>query len=114
VGLNPVAVAASPTRNEGYVVNSGPETGEGSLSVINAENNTVAATIAVQRQPVSIDIDPTGDLAYVANSGSNAISVLDLKARREIAAIGAGRRNSLKRFSKLLKAVRAQHRGRRA
>ena len=32
----------------------------------------------------------TGNLAYVANSGSNSVSVVDLKARREIAQIGAG------------------------
>jgi len=97
VGQNPVAVAVSRTRNEVYVVNSGaagPTGGQagtpGSLSVINAENNQVAATIQLRRRPVSIEIDPASDLAYVANSGSNAISVLDLKARREIAAIGAG------------------------
>jgi YVTN family beta-propeller protein len=90
VGQNPVAVIASPTRNEVYVVNSGAENGQGSVSVIDAENNTVAATIPVQRQPVSIDLAPDGALAYVANSGSNSISVLDLKARREVAQIGAG------------------------
>ena len=90
VGQNPVAVAASPTRNEVYVVNSGAAGGQGSVSVINAENNTVAGTIAVHRAPVSIEIDPAGELAYVANSVSNTISVLDLNARREIAAIGAG------------------------
>jgi YVTN family beta-propeller protein len=90
VGQNPVAVAASPTRNEVYVVNSGAEGAQGSVSVIDAENNTVAATIPVHRQPVSIDLDPAGALAYVANSGSNTISVLDLNARREIAQIGAG------------------------
>jgi len=89
-GQNPVAVAASPTRNEVYVVNSGQEGGQGSVSVINAESNTVSATIQVHRQPVSIELDTAGELAYVANSGSNTISVLDLKARREIAAIGAG------------------------
>ena len=90
VGQNPVAVAASPTRNEVFVVNSGAEGAPGSISVINAENNTVAATIQVHRQPVSIDIDPGGALAYVANSGSNSISVVDLKARREVAQIAAG------------------------
>ena len=90
VGPNPVAVAASPVRNEVYVVNSGPEGAVGSVSVINAENNTVSATIQLRRQPVSIELDPAGELAYVANSGSNAVSVLDLKARREIAVIGAG------------------------
>ncbi len=90
VGENPVAVAASPTRSEVYVVNSGAVGRDGSISVINAENNAVAATIAVHRQPVSIEIDPKGELAYVANSGSNTISVVDLKTRREIAAIGTG------------------------
>ena len=90
VGENPVAVAASPTRNEVYVVNAGTAGKDGSISVIDAEKNIVAATISVHRRPVSINIDPAGDLAYVADSGSNTISVVDLKARREIAAIGAG------------------------
>jgi YVTN family beta-propeller protein len=90
VGVNPVAVAASPTRKEVYVVNSGAAGAAGSVSVINAENNSVAATIQVHRNPVSIALDASGDRAYVANAGSNTISVLDLKARREIAAIGAG------------------------
>src|ERR1700677_4896861 len=34
VGQNPVAVATSPTRNEAYVLNSGAESGQGSISVI--------------------------------------------------------------------------------
>ena len=90
VGKNPVAVAASPTRNEVYVVNSGAEGGQGSISVIDAETNTVAATIALHSKPVSIEMDSQGRLAYVANSESNSISVVDLKVRREIAQIGAG------------------------
>ena len=85
VGQNPIAVAASPTRNEVYVVNAGPPAGQGSVAVINAENNSVAATIPVHRHPVAIALDPGGELAYVVNSGSNSISVLDLKNRREIA-----------------------------
>jgi YVTN family beta-propeller protein len=89
-GLNPVAVIASPARNEVYVVNSGATEGQGTVTVINAEKNSIAATIPVRRQPVSIDLDPSDKLAYVANSGSNNISVVDLKARREIAAIGVG------------------------
>lgn len=90
VGQNPVAVAANPALNEIYVVNSGSAAGQGSLTVINAENNSIAATIPLRREPVSIDLDADGKLAYIANSGSNSISVLDLHARREIAAIGAG------------------------
>lgn len=90
VGPNPVAVASSPSRNEVYVVNSGTGANMGFVSVINAENNSVAANIQVHRRPVSIDLDAAGDRAYVANAGSNTVSVLDLKARREIATIGAG------------------------
>lgn len=90
VGLNPVAEAASATRNEIYVVNSGAPGGNGSLAIIDAEHNRVAATIVLHRQPVSVDLDKSGDLAYVANSGSNSVSVIDVKARREIAQIGTG------------------------
>ena len=90
VGPNPVAVAASPTRNEVYVVNQGAAGGQGSLSVIDSEKNQVVATIALHRQPSSIDIDETGKLAYVANAGSNSISVLDLANRREAAQVGVG------------------------
>jgi len=92
VGQDPVAVAASPTRNEVYVVNSGPPAGAGSLSVIDAEHNRVVATIPLHRQPLSIDLDAKGDFAYVANSGSNTVSVVDLRSRREIAQIPAGDR----------------------
>jgi len=90
VGRNPVAIAASPTRNEIYVVNSGVAGSTGSLSVIDAEHNTVVATISLGLQPKSIDLDATGDRAYVANAGSNSISVVDLKRRREVARISAG------------------------
>jgi YVTN family beta-propeller protein len=90
VGPNPVAVIASPTRNEIYAVNSGSGTAPGSVSVINAENNTVVATIPVRRQPVALALDQEGVKAYVANLASNSVSVLDLNARREEAVIGTG------------------------
>ena len=99
VGQSPVAVVASPTRNEVYAVNSGSAFGQGSVSVINAENNSVVATIPVHRQPVSIDLDSAGSRAYIANSGSNTISVLDLQRRREIAVIGAGEEPAAARIS---------------
>ena len=90
VGQHPVAVAASPTRNEIYVVNAGATGANGSVTVIDAEHNAVVATIPVHRQPLSIDLDADGARAYIANSGSNSVSVIDLKARREIAQFGVG------------------------
>jgi YVTN family beta-propeller protein len=90
VGTDPVAVVPSTTRNEVYVVNSGAPGSVGSVSVIDAERNTVAATIPVHRRPVAIALDPDNSFAYVANSGSNNVSVIDLKVRREVGAIGTG------------------------
>jgi YVTN family beta-propeller protein len=90
VGQHPVAVAASPTRNEIYVVNAGAAGANGSISVIDAEHNAVVATIGVHRQPLSIDLDEDGARAYVANSGSNSVSVIDLKTRRELAQFAVG------------------------
>jgi YVTN family beta-propeller protein len=90
VGQNPVDVAANPDRNEVYVVNQGTAAGNGSLSVLNAETNSVVSTIGLHRMPASINLDAAHELAYIANSGSNTVSVIDLKARREIAQIGVG------------------------
>jgi YVTN family beta-propeller protein len=90
VGLNPVAVAASPTRNEVYVLNAGAPGGQGSISVIDCEHNAVVATIAVGRDPDSIDVDAKGELAFVANRGSNSVSVVDLESRHWVTQIGVG------------------------
>jgi len=112
VGPNPVAVVANPERNEAYVVNSGTAYGSGSVAVIDAERNALAATIPLRRQPVSIDIDAAGKLAFVANSGSNTISVVDLANRRVLADLGAGEEPVAARISPDGKSlVVANHRG---
>ncbi len=90
VGQDPVSVAVSPTRSEVYVVNAGAPGSNGSVSVIEAETNRVAATIPVQRAPRFIDIGPLGNRAYVPNSGSNTVSVLDLKSQKQIAVVAVG------------------------
>ena len=105
VGQNPTFVAASPTRNEVYVVNSGTAESSGSITVINAENNSIAATIPVHRRPVALAVDPKGDFAYAANSASNSISVVDLTQRREVARIGVGEQPVSVRVSPDAKAV---------
>ena len=99
VGINPSGVTANPKRNEVYVVNSGTAQTNGSISVIDTEKNVVAATIPVHRQPYFLSVDPTGDMAYVANSGSNSVSILDLKTRREIAIVGTGEGPGLARIA---------------
>ena len=99
VGDNPTGVAISLTRNEVYVVNSGLATGNGSVSVIDAQTNAVTATIPVHRQPYFIDVAADGHRAYIANSGSNNVSVLDLDRRKQIATVGVGEAPGLARIS---------------
>jgi YVTN family beta-propeller protein len=95
VGANPTHLAASPVRNEIYVVN----TQSGTISVIDAEANRIAATIPVHRLPSFVSVDSTGHRAYVANSGSNTISILDLDRRREITVAGTGEQPDVARIS---------------
>ena len=99
VGVNPLAVTVNPTRNEVYVLNKGAESGLGSISVLDAEKNSLSATITVGKAPLSLEVSQDGKLAYVTNSGSNSVSVIDLKARREITQIGVGEEPAATRLS---------------
>ncbi len=90
VGPGPSGMAVNPVRDEVYVVNTGDSSGSGSVTVIDTRKNTVAFTIGVHRQPYSISVDRLGRRAYVANSGSNTVSVIDLERRREIAVAATG------------------------
>jgi YVTN family beta-propeller protein len=111
VGANPTGVTANPKRNEVYVVSSGEGQGNGSISVIDTTKNAVVATIPVHRRPYFIDIDPSGDMAYVANSGSNSVSIVDLKARREVGTVTTGDQPGLARVSQDGKSLVVTNRG---
>lgn len=99
VGVNPTAVVASPVRNEVYVLNTGDGKSAGSLAVLDAEKNAVAALIPLDRLPVSLDVTPDGTTAYIANDGSNTVSVIDLVHRQETARIGVGTQPATARIS---------------
>jgi len=88
-------MAVNPVKAEVYVVNSG----SGSVSVIDADRNMIAATIPVHRLPYAISVDALGRRAYVANSASNSVSVIDLDRRREIAVAGTGEQPGLARIA---------------
>jgi YVTN family beta-propeller protein len=113
VGTQPtgLAVNPNPTRNEIYVVNAGTASGNGSVSVIDAEANRVVATIPVHKLPYFIDVDSAGHRAYVANSGSNTVSILDLDKRREIGVIGVGEQPGLARVSPDMRTLLVTNRG---
>jgi YVTN family beta-propeller protein len=69
------------------------------VSVIDTTKNAVVITIPVHKQPYSLEVDASGDWGYVANSGSNSVSILDLKAHREVAVAGTGEGPGVTRLS---------------
>jgi len=111
VGTQPTGMAVNPKRNEVYVVNAGTASGTGSISVIDTDRNSVAATIPVHKLPYSIDVDAAGRRAYVANSGSNTVSVIDLERRREIGVAGTGEQPGLARISSDMRTLLVTNRG---
>lgn len=84
VGSSPVALAANPKRDEVYVLNAQLNAGAGSLTIIDTQRNEVAATIPLRRNPVALSVDRTKQLAFIAESGANAVAVVDLRTRRTI------------------------------
>ncbi|MGP8258805.1 MAG: YncE family protein [Acidobacteriaceae bacterium] len=111
VGIQPTGMAVNPKRDEVYVVNTGTAAGTGSVSVIDTDENRVAATIPVHRLPYFIDVDAAGERAYVANSGSNTVSVIDLDQRREIGVVGTGEQPGLARISRDMRSLVVTNRG---
>ena len=87
VGEHPVAIAANPKRDEVYALNAERNGANGSISFIDTATNEIEATVPVQRDPVALSVDSVGQRAFVANKGSNTISMIDLKSHRVVATV---------------------------
>jgi YVTN family beta-propeller protein len=83
VGDNPVSIGGFGDYI--YVANSGSVT----VSVINAQNNTVVKNIPVGKYPSFIG--GFGDYIYVANSGNNTVSVIDPSTNTVVKNIPVGK-----------------------
>ncbi|MGH8917889.1 MAG: TIR domain-containing protein [Actinomycetes bacterium] len=73
VGTDPWDVAITPDGGHAYIPNSG----SGSVSVIDTGSNTITATIPVGTDPEDVAITPDGRHAYITNKGSGSVSVID-------------------------------------
>lgn len=76
VGKKPIALARATHNHDLYVVNSD----DGTVSVINTQTNAVKVTVKVGSQPGAIALYSSGahNRAFVTNTGSNTISIIDL------------------------------------
>jgi YVTN family beta-propeller protein len=70
VGTSPAAIAVDAERGRVFVANSGDHT----VSVLDAAANTVLATVAVGTRPVALAIDRVRGHVYAADSGAAAVT----------------------------------------
>jgi YVTN family beta-propeller protein len=90
-GINPQHMAITPDSRFAYVANNNNNgfAGEDSVTVINLRTNQAVATIrdASFSEPYTVTINPRGTLAYVTNSASSTVSVINIAQRRVVSVI---------------------------
>ncbi len=92
VGYTPAGIAITSNSLFAYVANNndnGVMNGD-TVSVLNLTTNTVEKTIsdASFNQPYTVTINPAGTKAYVTNSNSTTVTVIDLATNTVIGTIG--------------------------
>jgi YVTN family beta-propeller protein len=88
VGRFPTGLAVSPDGNHVYAANTGDDT----VSVIDAAGGNPAITIAVGRAPYGIALTPDGRRGYVVNAGSNSVSIIDMDRQVVTKTVAVGAR----------------------
>jgi YVTN family beta-propeller protein len=82
-----LALSGSALARNAYVANSG----DGTVSVVDAKTNAVVGAVAVGGAPVDVAITPDGTRAYVANKGSNTVNVIDTATNAVVANVVVGK-----------------------
>lgn len=77
LGLNPIWAVASTDGSYIFVVCAGNGSTPGEMDIITIDDDAVSATMPLGLSPSFITLDTTYNRLYVANTGSNTISVFD-------------------------------------
>jgi 6-phosphogluconolactonase (cycloisomerase 2 family) len=82
-GMRPVTVTLDPAARYAFVVNAGSDNvsvyrGMSNTSPLHSESRKYGSPFAAGKEPVALALEPTGRYAYVANAGSNDISVFHI------------------------------------
>ncbi len=83
-GNTPLSVALTPDERYLFVANTGGQSSDNRVTVIETATHRVAATIQVGLGPLDLAVSPDGRRVYVTNSRSQSISVLDVSSLREV------------------------------
>lgn len=73
-GMIPWGVVVSTSGDKVYVANSG----DNSVSVIDAASNTIDAKVPVGQRPYGMAVNPKSPKLYVTNYDDNSVSVIDM------------------------------------
>ncbi|MFA6066739.1 MAG: YncE family protein [Candidatus Babeliaceae bacterium] len=92
VGVTPAGLAITPDNRFAYVANNNNYSlaGGDTVSVLNLTNNTLAQTIsdASFNEPYTVTINAAGTKAYVTNSNSTTITIIDIASNTVTGTIG--------------------------
>jgi YVTN family beta-propeller protein len=91
VGDTPAGLAITPDGRFAYVANNNNDAipGGDTVSIINLQNNMVVQTISDPsfNEPYTVTINAAGTRAYVTNSNSTTVTVIDIPSNTVIAVI---------------------------
>jgi len=92
VGVTPAGIAVTPNNLFAYVANNNNYSisGADTVSVLNLTNNTVKTTISDPsfNQPYTVTINASGTTAYVTNSNSTTVTIIDIGTNTVTGTIG--------------------------
>jgi len=92
VGVTPAGLAITPDSKTAYVANNNNYgiAGQDSISVLDLKHNLLVTTITDEsfNQPYTITMSPDGSKAYVTNSNSTTITIIDTDSNQVIGVIG--------------------------
>ncbi len=92
VGNTPAGIAVTPNNLFAYVANNNNSAlpGGDTVSVLNLTYNTLAQTIGDSsfNEPYTVTINPAGTKAYVTNSNSTTVTIIDLTTNTVTGTIG--------------------------
>ncbi len=86
VGAGPQGIDGDESSGQIYVANNG----DGTVSVIDADTDTVTKTINVGGKPWTVKVDSVNGIAYVSNFTLDVVHVIDAATNTEVDTIDVG------------------------
>ncbi len=84
------AVVTNTAGSTAYLVGQAPDTGAGSVTVVQMSDSAIVATVPVGLVPEALTLSRGEGLLYVANTGGDTVSIVNPTSRRVVATVPVG------------------------